>query len=258
MGANAMFHRAVIRACSKTLQSAMRNLESEPAPIRDTYQGGQENDEETLEIHERQVEAMRRRDMSVLAAVLDEHFRTLRGGVRAALHRNGENCSARWPSRRSGWARRLPRPRRPEEHRGRSDACSRATGFLNSATPRAIRPAARPAMPKMMATVASESSSSSSAPTAGTAAVSSRTHQRLRSWSGLALPRPPLPRAHDHEAGAGVSASGSGSTHDLFAARVRLHGGEEDLLAGWASSGTRRLIPNSSNPSAAIAGRTSR
>ena len=57
MGANAMFHRGVIRACPpKTLQSAMRNLESELAAIRDTYQGGQENDRETLEIHERQVE----------------------------------------------------------------------------------------------------------------------------------------------------------------------------------------------------------
>ena len=45
MGANAMFHRAVIRAChTQTLQSAMRNLESELAAIRDTYQGGQEND----------------------------------------------------------------------------------------------------------------------------------------------------------------------------------------------------------------------
>ena len=40
-------------------------LESELAAIRDTYQGGQENDRETLEIHERQVEAMRRRDMKV-------------------------------------------------------------------------------------------------------------------------------------------------------------------------------------------------
>ena len=101
----------------------MRNLESEPAAIRDTYQGGQENDRETLEIHERQVEAMRRRDMKVLAAVLDEHFRTLGGGLRAALHRKGRTCSARWPSRRSGWARRpgSERPRR-RGHRGRSDA----------------------------------------------------------------------------------------------------------------------------------------
>jgi DNA-binding GntR family transcriptional regulator len=88
MGANAMFHRAVIRAChSKTLQSAMRNLESELAAIRDTYQGGQENDRETLEIHERQVEAMRRRDMKALAAVLDEHFRMLEEDYAAALHR---------------------------------------------------------------------------------------------------------------------------------------------------------------------------
>ena len=78
MGANAMFHRAVIRAShNKTLQSAMRNLETKLAPIRDTYQGGRENDEETLAIHERQVEAMRSREMKELADVLDEHFRML-------------------------------------------------------------------------------------------------------------------------------------------------------------------------------------
>jgi GntR family transcriptional repressor for pyruvate dehydrogenase complex len=88
MGANAMFHRAVIRAChSKTLQSAMRNLESELAAIRDTYQGGRENDEETLDIHLRQVDAMRRLDLPVLAAVLDEHFRMLEEEYAGALHR---------------------------------------------------------------------------------------------------------------------------------------------------------------------------
>jgi GntR family transcriptional repressor for pyruvate dehydrogenase complex len=88
MGANAMFHRAVIRACrSKTLQGAMRNLESELAAIRDTYQGGHENDQETLDIHLRQVDAMRRRDMKALAAVLDEHFRMLEENYAGALHR---------------------------------------------------------------------------------------------------------------------------------------------------------------------------
>ena len=69
----------------------MRNLEGELAAIRDTYQGGQENDRETLEIHERQVEAMRRRDMKALAAVLDEHFRMLEEDYAAALHRKWEN-----------------------------------------------------------------------------------------------------------------------------------------------------------------------
>jgi GntR family transcriptional regulator, transcriptional repressor for pyruvate dehydrogenase complex len=92
MGANAMFHRAVIRAChSKSMQSAMRNLEGELAAIRDTYQGGRENDEETLEIHERQVEAMRRRDMKALAAILDEHFRMLEENYAKGLNRKWED-----------------------------------------------------------------------------------------------------------------------------------------------------------------------
>jgi GntR family transcriptional regulator, transcriptional repressor for pyruvate dehydrogenase complex len=88
MGANAMFHRAVARAShNKTLQSAMRNLEAGLAPIRDTYQGGRENDEEALVVHERQAEAMRRQDLRALAAVLDEHFRMLEEEFARALHR---------------------------------------------------------------------------------------------------------------------------------------------------------------------------
>ena len=88
MGANAMFHRAVIRAChSKALQGAMRNLEGDLAAIRDTYQGGRENDEETLEIHERQVDAMRGRDMKALAAILDEHFQVLEENYAKGLNR---------------------------------------------------------------------------------------------------------------------------------------------------------------------------
>jgi GntR family transcriptional repressor for pyruvate dehydrogenase complex len=91
MGANAMFHRAVIRAShNKSLQGAMRNMEAGLAPIRDTYQGGQENDEVTLAIHRRQVEAMRSRDAKDLAAVLDEHFRMLEEEFAEALHRKWE------------------------------------------------------------------------------------------------------------------------------------------------------------------------
>jgi GntR family transcriptional regulator, transcriptional repressor for pyruvate dehydrogenase complex len=92
MGANAMFHRAVIRAShNRTLQGAMRNFETELAPIRDSYEGGRENDEETLAIHERQVEAMRRGDLKELAAVLDEHFRMLEVEFARALHRKWES-----------------------------------------------------------------------------------------------------------------------------------------------------------------------
>jgi GntR family transcriptional regulator, transcriptional repressor for pyruvate dehydrogenase complex len=91
MGANAMFHRAVIRAChNKTLQSAMRNIESDLAPIRDSYQGGIENDRETLELHQRQVAAMRSGNLKALAGILDEHFRTLEEEFATALHRRWE------------------------------------------------------------------------------------------------------------------------------------------------------------------------
>jgi GntR family transcriptional repressor for pyruvate dehydrogenase complex len=92
MGANAMFHRAVIRAChNKTLESAMRQFETGLAPIRDSYRGGRENDEETLAIHRRQVDAMRRQDLKALAKVLDEHFRMLEDEFARALHRRWED-----------------------------------------------------------------------------------------------------------------------------------------------------------------------
>ena len=112
MGANAMFHRAVIRAShNQTLQGAMRNLEGDLAPIRDSYRGGRMNDEETLDIHERQVEAMRRQDMQALAAVLDEHFRMLEVGFARALHRGV-----------GGALRRRRRPDAPPRHERRSPA----------------------------------------------------------------------------------------------------------------------------------------
>ena len=89
MGANAMFHRAVIRAShNKTLRGAMRNMEGELAPIRDSYQGGRENDERTLDVHRRQLETMRWGDVPDLAAVLDEHFRMLEEEFAGALHRS--------------------------------------------------------------------------------------------------------------------------------------------------------------------------
>jgi GntR family transcriptional regulator, transcriptional repressor for pyruvate dehydrogenase complex len=92
MGAKAMFHRAVIRAShNRSLQRAMRNLESGVAPIRDTYEGGRENDEQALAIHERQLDATRRRDLGALAGILDEHFRVLEEDFAGALHRKWED-----------------------------------------------------------------------------------------------------------------------------------------------------------------------
>jgi DNA-binding FadR family transcriptional regulator len=76
--ADAAFHRAVSRAChNRALQRAMRSLGHELAPIRDAYPGGPERDDVTLDIHRRQLHAMRVRDLERLDAVLDEHFRQL-------------------------------------------------------------------------------------------------------------------------------------------------------------------------------------
>jgi hypothetical protein len=69
----------------------MRNLESGLAPIRDTYEGGRENDEQALAIHERQLDVTRRRDLGALAGILDEHFRVLEEDFAGALHRKWED-----------------------------------------------------------------------------------------------------------------------------------------------------------------------
>ena len=76
--ADAAFHRAVSIAChNRILQSAMRTVSHELAPIRDAYPGGSEQDEVTLEIHRRQLHAMRLGNLERLDIVLDEHFHQL-------------------------------------------------------------------------------------------------------------------------------------------------------------------------------------
>jgi GntR family transcriptional repressor for pyruvate dehydrogenase complex len=78
MRADAMFHRALVRSCrNETIQAAMRGVARGLAPIRDAYSGGLAYDRQTLDVHQRQLEAMRRRDEDALEGVLDEHFRML-------------------------------------------------------------------------------------------------------------------------------------------------------------------------------------
>ena len=78
MRADAMFHRALVRSCrSETIQAAMRGVGRGLAPIRDAYSGGVAYDRQTLDVHRRQLAAMRRRDEDALDDVLDEHFRML-------------------------------------------------------------------------------------------------------------------------------------------------------------------------------------
>jgi GntR family transcriptional repressor for pyruvate dehydrogenase complex len=86
MRADAAFHRAVSRAChNRQLQAAMRSLARDMAAIRDAYRGGPEEDEITLDVHRRQLHAMRLRDMPQLDEVLDEHFRMLEEAFATAV-----------------------------------------------------------------------------------------------------------------------------------------------------------------------------
>ena len=63
MRADAMFHRALVRSCrNETIQAAMRGVGRGLAPIRDAQPGGIAFDSKTLDVHRRQLEAMRRRD----------------------------------------------------------------------------------------------------------------------------------------------------------------------------------------------------
>jgi len=76
--ADAMFHRMVARAGrNRTLQQAMNTLLRQLSPIVDAYRPGAELDRTILDIHSRQVSAMRRNDGYELDLVLDEHFRIL-------------------------------------------------------------------------------------------------------------------------------------------------------------------------------------
>jgi len=78
MRADGLFHRALVRAChNRQLESAMRGIAKSLAPIRDAYSGGISRDRQTLDVHERQLVAMRGQDRAALETVLDEHFRML-------------------------------------------------------------------------------------------------------------------------------------------------------------------------------------
>jgi GntR family transcriptional regulator, transcriptional repressor for pyruvate dehydrogenase complex len=93
--ADAAFHRAVSRAShNRVLQSAMRSISHELAPIRDAYPGGPEQDEVTLDIHRRQLNAMRLGDLEALDEVLDEHFHQLEDAFARAAGASWESLFA--------------------------------------------------------------------------------------------------------------------------------------------------------------------
>jgi len=88
MRADAMFHRALVRSCrNETIQAAMRGVGRGLAPIRDAYSGGGPYDRQTLDVHRRQIAAMRGRDEDALDEVLDDHFRMLEAQFAKAIGR---------------------------------------------------------------------------------------------------------------------------------------------------------------------------
>ena len=103
MRADAMFHRALVRSChNATIQAAMRGLARSLAPIRDAYSGGVERDRQTLDVHRRQLDAMRRRDRDALDRILDEHLRMLEDAFVEAIGKGREQLFD------------IPSPHRPE------------------------------------------------------------------------------------------------------------------------------------------------
>lgn len=95
MRADAMFHRSLVRAChNRTLEVSMRGVGKALAPIRDAYSGGLERDRLTLDVHRRQLDAMRRRDARALDRVLDEHFGMLEDAFAEAIGRHAGGLPA--------------------------------------------------------------------------------------------------------------------------------------------------------------------
>lgn len=77
--ADAMFHRAMARAChNSVLIRAITAVYRDLAPVREGFWEGTPNAaRHLLEVHQRQLDAIRRRDVSALRAALDETLVTL-------------------------------------------------------------------------------------------------------------------------------------------------------------------------------------
>jgi GntR family transcriptional regulator, transcriptional repressor for pyruvate dehydrogenase complex len=101
MEADAAFHRALVRAAkSRPLREAMQPISRRLVAIRDAYGGVWHENRQTLDVHRRQVEAMRARDISALNEVLDEHLRMLEDAYARGLRRSPDELFA---AVRSAW-----------------------------------------------------------------------------------------------------------------------------------------------------------
>lgn len=76
--ADAMFHRAVVRAAhSRALERAHAEIDRLLEPVRIAYPPDAREHRRTLEVHRRQLEAMRGGDLGAVRIACDRHFRLL-------------------------------------------------------------------------------------------------------------------------------------------------------------------------------------
>jgi GntR family transcriptional repressor for pyruvate dehydrogenase complex len=93
--ADAMFHRAVARAAhNRALEGALERLLRDLAGTRTGYQSRPALDARILDVHTRQLAAMRAGDEDALEAVLDEHFRMVEEESAARWGRSWEDVFA--------------------------------------------------------------------------------------------------------------------------------------------------------------------
>jgi GntR family transcriptional repressor for pyruvate dehydrogenase complex len=86
--ADMMFHRAVARAAhNRVLEEGLQVVYRHLAPTRDAYTESVEEAALVLEIHRRQLDAMRARDKDLLKGALDHHFHFLEDRLAKSLGR---------------------------------------------------------------------------------------------------------------------------------------------------------------------------
>jgi GntR family transcriptional regulator, transcriptional repressor for pyruvate dehydrogenase complex len=89
--ADAMFHQALAQAThNRLLVEAMRGVARQLAPLRDMLLRDAEDVDRMVDIHSRQLRAIRTRERDALGAVLDEHFRLLEDRFAVSLGQTWE------------------------------------------------------------------------------------------------------------------------------------------------------------------------
>jgi GntR family transcriptional regulator, transcriptional repressor for pyruvate dehydrogenase complex len=101
--ADGMYHRLVVRAChNEALQRAMRGVMRDMASVRSAYISGLESNAFSLEVHELQLDAMKKGRKEQLRALLDAHFRIVEEAFAAAVNKTWnelfrDRVGSNWP-----------------------------------------------------------------------------------------------------------------------------------------------------------------